>query len=329
MKIMLVTDAWLPQVNGVAITWNYIVNLVKRYHEVLVVHPNIDGAKHIFTLYHDIPMVKNPFHVISRYFDKFKPDKIHITTEGLLGLAMRKYCVMNGINFTTSHHTRLADYGWVLYRIPKFVGQLYIKWFHKPSRKVLVPTKSIANLLGFSNCVVWGRGVDTTLFNCYGDKRPSGSPKTIIYVGRVSRDKNLDEFCKISGYRKILVGDGPYLKELKSKYSDVLFVGFVPHNELRYWYGKADVFVFPSKLDTFGLVMLEAMSCGLPVVAYNVSSPKDIVKDRVTGFLGDNLEENIAKAFDNLDYLSKNAIEYAESQSWQSISEEFIRHLDE
>jgi glycosyltransferase involved in cell wall biosynthesis len=139
----------------------------------------------------------------------------------------------------------------------------------------------------------------------------------------------LDDFCKIPGYRKILVGDGPYLKTLKLKYPDVFFTGYVPHDKLKLWYNEADLFIFPSKFDTFGLVILEAMACGLPVAAYDVPSPKDIIQDGVTGILGDNLEENIARAFDNLEYLSSNALKYAQSQSWNSIAEQFLRHLNE
>jgi glycosyltransferase involved in cell wall biosynthesis len=130
-----------------------------------------------------------------------------------------------------------------------------------------VTTKSIASKLGFTNCTIWGRGVDTDIFNAHDVQQKSVPEKSLIYVGRISKDKNLDDFCRISGYRKILVGDGPYLRTLKSRYPDVLFAGYVPHDRLKDWYRKADVFVFPSKFDTFGLVILEAMACGLPVVA--------------------------------------------------------------
>lgn len=326
MKLLVVTDAWFPQVNGVVFTWNNIINILKKNHEVLVVHPNIEGAEHLFTFYYDIPFVKNPLQVVKRYFESFKPDKIHIATEGSLGLAMRHYCISNRIRYNTSYHTRLDEYGWVHYRIPRFITQLYIRWFHKYSRRVLVTTKSIARGLGLSNSTIWGRGVNTELFSC---NKQAKSERTIIYVGRVSKDKNLDDFCAITGYKKILVGAGPYLDTLKSKYPDVYFPGYVPNNELKNWYGKADVFVFPSRFDTFGLVILEAMACGLPVVAYDVPSPSDIVQNGVTGYLGDDLQESVAKAFDKLDYLSSNAVTYAQSQSWQSIADQFLVHLSE
>lgn len=327
MRIMLVTDAWHPQVNGVTYTWSYITNLIKKDHDVIVLNPYVEGSEHLpVKLQGNIPIMANASHIVNRYYDEYMPDKVHIATEGSLGLAMRQYCRKNEINYNTSYHTRLADYGWVLYGVPTFLTWLYVRWFHRCSRKVLVTTKSIAKQLGLRNCIVWGRGVDTNLFKPSGiEKMPHG--KTIITVGRVSKDKNLDDFCKIRGYRKILVGDGPYLSTLKSKYPDVEFTGYIPHGELKDKYNEADVFVFPSKFDTFGLVILEAMACGLPVVAYDVPSPNDIIQDGVTGYLGDSLDDNIERAFDNLKGLSANAVEYAESQSWKSIADQFVNHL--
>lgn len=327
MKIMLVTDAWHPQVNGVTYTWSYITNLIKDEHDVFVLNPYVEGSEHLpLKLQGNIPILSNASYVVEKYFNEIKPDRIHIATEGSLGLAMRQYCRKNKINYNTSYHTRLADYGWVLYGVPTFLTWLYVRWFHGCSRKVLVTTKSIAKQVGLRNCIVWGRGVDTNLFRP-DIKQQKPEEKTIITVGRVSKDKNLDDFCKIPGYRKILVGDGPYLGTLKMKYPDVRFTGYIPHNDLRNIYNKANVFVFPSKFDTFGLVILEAMACGLPVVAYDVPSPNDIVEDGVTGYLGESLEENVEKAFHNLDSLSDNALQYAESQSWNSIAEQFVSHL--
>lgn len=326
MKIMLVTDAWHPQVNGVTYTWSYITELIKDRHEVFVLNPYMPEAEHIFKLQGNIPVVKNAAYIAKKYYEQEKPDRVHIATECSIGLAMRQYCRANKINYNTSYHTRLADYGWVLYRVPRFVTWFYVRWFHSYSKKVLVTTKSIAKQLGLRNSIVWGRGVDTRIFNAEG-RRKKQPEKTIITVGRVSKDKNLDDFCKIRGYRKILVGDGPYLKTLKAKYPDVRYTGYVAHRELKNIYTKADIFVFPSKLDTFGLVILEAMACGLPVVAYNVPSPSDIVLDGHTGHLGDDLEENIERVFDKLDDFSENARKYAEKQSWNSIAEQFVSHL--
>lgn len=324
---MLVTDAWHPQVNGVTYTWSYITNLIRKEHDVFILNPYVEGAEHLpLKLQGNIPILKNASYIVEKYFNKLKPDRVHIATEGSLGLAMRQYCRKNKMNYNTSYHTRLADYGWILYGVPAFLTWLYVRWFHKCSGKVLVTTKSIAKQVGLNNCIVWGRGVDTDLFSPDG-KQKKPEEKTIITVGRVSKDKNLDDFCKIPGYRKILAGDGPYLSTLELKYPDVQFTGYIPHNELKNIYNRAHVFVFPSKFDTFGLVILEAMACGLPVVAYDVPSPSDIVEDGVTGYLGESLEENLEKAFRNLDALSGNALQYAESKSWNSIADQFISHL--
>jgi len=325
MKIMLVTDAWKPQVNGVVYTLQNVISNIAD-HDIFILHPKIEGAKTLFNLYYNIPILKNPFEVVRRYLDQQKPDRVHIATEGSLGVAARYYCKKYNIKFNTSYHTQLADYGWVLYKVPKLITMAYIKWFHSTSSRVLVSTKSIEKQLKFKNSVIWGRGVDTSIFN-NKDKSNGGNENTIIFVGRVSKDKNLDDFCLIKGYNKILVGDGPYLNTLKNKYSDVIYTGFVDHKELPKWYGKARVFVFPSKHDTYGLVILEAMACGLPVAAYDVPSPCDVIENGVTGYLGDSLTENIEKIFGKYDYLSKNALEFANSKSWKSISDQFVSHL--
>lgn len=325
MKIMLVTDAWTPQVNGVVYTLRNVVENI-RDHECFVLHPNIEGAERLFYLYYNIPFLKNPLEVVKRYFNEYQPDKVHIATEGTMGIAARYYCIKNGIKFNTSYHTQLADYVWVLYKVPKFITGSYVRWFHSSSCRVLVTTKSIEKQLGFKRSVIWGRAVNTSIFNTSenGIKRTGD---TIIFVGRVSKDKNLDEFCKIKGFRKILVGDGPYLASLKSRYRDVEYTGFVKHEDLPQWYKKADVFVFPSRFDTYGLVMLEAMACGLPVVAYDVPSPCDVVQNGITGYLGDDLTENIRKVLDNYEFLSGNALEFAQSKSWSSIASQFVQHL--
>lgn len=326
MKILLVTDAWPPQINGVAHTLSYITGLIRKEHDITVLNPYVEGSETFPVRLHNIPIVTNAADLAGRHFDTHSPDRVHIATEGPLGFAARQLCKRNGIRYNTSYHTRIADYGWLLYKVPAFLTWAYVRWFHTGSRKVLVTTRSITRQLGLSNCMVWGRGVDTELFYPERSGRPR-KEKTIISVGRVSRDKNLDDFCRIRGYRKILVGGGPYLDTLRAKYPDVEFTGPVPHGELRRMYAQADVFVFPSRLDTFGLVILEAMACGLPVAGYDVPSPSDIVRHGVTGYLGDNLEENIKNAFANLEDVSAGALAYARSQSWRSIAEQFVNHL--
>jgi glycosyltransferase involved in cell wall biosynthesis len=324
VRILLLTDAWHPQKNGVVVTLTTVLQHL-RGHEVLVVHPGIAGAKPAITIYHDVQLVRNPFHVVAKYLDAFEPDRIHLVTEGPLGIAGRILCVRRGLPFTSSYHTRLPEYGWRLYWLPPFLSRASLTWFHRRSRKVLVPTPSLAAQLGYPNAVVWGRGVDLDRF--YPEARTRSAEPTLLYVGRVSKEKNLDAFCGLAGYRRLIVGDGPFRPALEKRYPDVEFTGHVPHEKLRAWYNRGDVFVFPSRTDTFGLVLLEAMACGLPVAAYEVTGPKDIVKNDVTGCLGDDLAACVARALARRTELSRNALAYAQEQNWRNIADQFVSHI--
>jgi glycosyltransferase involved in cell wall biosynthesis len=324
VRILLITDAWYPQKNGVVVTLTSVLRHMADY-EVLVVHPEIAGAKPAFRIYHDVRLVRNPFHVVAKYLDSFKPDRIHLVTEGPLGFAGRYYCLRRSLPFTTSYHTRLPEYGWHLYRIPPFLPRMVLARFHRPSRKVLVPTQSLAAQLGYPNAVIWGRGVDLERFFPQSVERPT--EPTLICVGRVSQEKNLDAFCALREWRRILVGDGPYLATLKGRYADVEFAGHIPHDQLRSWYNRADLFVFPSRTDTFGLVVLEAMACGLPIVAFDVTGPKDIVEQGGTGFLGEDLTANVTRALACRAELSRNALDHARRYSWQQIAQQFGDHI--
>lgn len=324
MRILLITDAWHPQKNGVVVTLASILPHI-REHEVFVVHPGVADAKPALRIYHDVQLVRNPIQVVGKYLDAIEPDRIHLVTEGPLGIAGRFLCARRGRPCTTSYHTRLPEYGWRLYHIPPFLSRAGVAWFHRRSRKVLVPTPSLAAELGYANAIIWGRGVDIERFYPEEGMRPA--EPTLLYVGRVSKEKNLDAFCQLSGYRRIIVGDGPHRAALQCRYRDVQFTGHVPHDQLRQWYAQAHLFVFPSKTDTFGLVMLEAMACGLPVAAFNVTGPKDVVEQGVTGYLGDDLADNVARALARREELAHNALAYARAQSWQSVADQFVRHV--
>jgi glycosyltransferase involved in cell wall biosynthesis len=326
VRILLITDAWHPQKNGVVVTLTTVLEHLK-HDEVLVVHPGIAGAKPAVRIYHDIQLVRNPFHVVGKCLDAFEPDRIHLVTEGPLGIAGRLICARRGLPFTTSYHTRLPEYAWHLYRIPPFLVRAGLRWFHGRSSKVLVPTPSLLAQLRYPNAVLWARGVDLERFYPEQVERPPGP--TLLYVGRVSKEKNLDAFCTLTGYRRLIVGDGPYRETLQRRNPDVHFAGHMPHDRLRAWYNRADLFVFPSRADTFGLVMLEAMACGLPVVAYNVTGPKDVVQDNQTGCLGDDLAANVTRALAQRKELSRNALAYARGQSWANIADQFTWHIRE
>jgi glycosyltransferase involved in cell wall biosynthesis len=324
MRILVVSDAWHPQKNGVVVTMTAILENIHN-HEICVVHPGDSEAKPAFPIYQDVTLVINPFAVVAKNLKAFRHDRIHIVTEGPLGFAARWICLQRGFPFTSSYHTQLPEYGWHLYRIPPGITRNYLAWFHAPSRRVLVPTASLARQLGYANAVMWGRGVDLDCF--YPDRDGAPHPATLLYVGRVSKEKNVEAFCSLTGYRRIVVGDGPHLANLRQHFPDVEFAGFVPHEELRGWYNQADVFVFPSKTDTFGLVMLEAMACGLPVVGFDVTGPKDIVRQGITGFVGDNLADNVSRALAERDRLGRNALAYAREQSWGHIADRFLHYV--
>jgi glycosyltransferase involved in cell wall biosynthesis len=324
MKILLVTDAWRPQKNGVVVTLTMMLPHI-RDHEVLVVHPGIAGAKPALCIYHDVQLVRNPIQVVGKCLDAFEPDRVHLVTEGPLGIAGRLHCARRGRPFTTSYHTRLPEYGWRLYRIPPFLSRAGVAWFHRRSRKVLVPTPSLAAELGYANAAVWGRGVDVEQFYPEAGLRPA--EPTLLYVGRVSKEKNLEAFCGLTGYRRVIVGDGPHRAALQRRYPDVRFIGHVAHDQLRQWYARAHVFVFPSRTDTFGLVMLEAMACGLPVAAFDVTGPKDVVKHGVTGYLGDDLRGSVARALARREELARNALVYARQQCWGRVAGQFVEHI--
>ena len=323
MKIAIITDTWFA-INGVVTTLRATsLELERRGHEVLVVEPS--QFKFLsFPNYPDIHISLNVFKLKS-ILDEFCPDAIHIATEGPLGLAARFYCKKHkDIPYTSSYHTKFPEYLNIYYGTPKNWTYTYLRWFHKPSGRVLVTTQSMKTELkleGFSNLVIWGRGVDTDIF--YPKlKNPNTSP-VLLCVSRVSKEKNLENFCKLKG-KKILVGDGPYLMDLKRQFPDVEYVGYKTGTALADYYRQADVFVFPSISDTFGVVIIEALACGIPVAAYPVTGPKDIITPGLTGYLESSLSASIERCLT----LDPKKI-YLESQkyTWKAATDIFEANL--
>jgi len=300
MRIALVTDTW-DNVNGVVTTLRATVReLEVRGHEVKVIHPG---------LFKTIPAPRYPevrlscnLWRVGPMLREFSPDAIHIATEGPLGLATRWYCKVRKrqIPHNTSYHTKFPEYLKIHYKIPVAIGYWLMRVFHKFSHKVLVTTPSIKAELeerGFKNLVVWSRGVDQSGFNPAGRVANLASKPVLLCVSRASPEKGLDDFCalKTTG-TKLLVGDGPYLEYLKKTYPDVIYVGYKQGEKLRHYYANADVFVFPSKSDTFGVVMIESMACGTPVAAYPVTGPIDVIVPGINGVLHDDLSVAIKGA---------------------------------
>lgn len=287
MKIALITDAWRPQINGVVTT---LVELVEQLnakgHVVEVIHPDLFQTRPC-PGYAGIDLAVKPYAQLARQLTAFAPDAIHVATEGPLGWAARKYCLKHGLPFTTAFHTRFPEVLKAALHIPLWLGYAIFRHFHKPSAGVLVPTQGVMRLLegwGFKNLRSWTHGVDMRLFS-YAEAPTSHPslhdlPRPIaLYVGRVSYEKNIDQFLAMPWHgSKVVCGVGPLEKELKSKFHDVRWLGVLPREELAHVYASADVFSFPSRNETFGLVMLEAMACGTPVAAYPVDGPLEVLR---------------------------------------------------
>lgn len=296
MKIAIITDAWEPQVNGVVNTLKATKRELERMgHSVSVISPN--GFRTVpCPTYPDIRLSLFPARRVAKMLDEIHPQLIHISTEGPLGLAARRYCLRRGLPFTTAYHTRFPEYIHARCRLPLSISYAWMRWFHRPSRAVMVPTpivkREIANR-GIRHAVDWTRGVNTGVYHPHErDRQLSGNigQPIFLYVGRVAVEKNIEAFLKLDlpGV-KWVVGDGPQRRELEAKYRNVTFFGMKLPPDLARYYQSADVFVFPSRTDTFGLVLLESIACGTPVAAFPVPGPADVIDNGRTGVLDDDL----------------------------------------
>ena len=291
-KILIITDNVPDQVNGVVTTFKNLEDHAERDgYSVVYINPR-QFPNFACPGYPEIRLCWP--HGISKKIKAICPDFIHISTEGPVGLFARWWCERNHIPYNTSYHTKFPEFLNKLYGVPESWTYWYMRWFHRHSERVLVTTESMRVDLdsrGFKNLVVWTRGVDRTVFNStYRSDTVAGRP-ILLNVGRVSREKGLDDFCQLDypGATKIIVGDGPYRAELEQRYPDIIFAGVKSGRSLAQYYAQADVFVFPSRTDTFGVVNIEALACGTPVAAYPVVGPVDIVDSGLTGYLSQDL----------------------------------------
>jgi len=321
-KILIATDSF-DQVNGVSTTYRNILKYSRK--KTYVVHPGLFKWTK-FSVYPEVQFCTEPLKVYNK-IKEIAPTHIHIGTEGPIGLAARIYCKLNKVPYTTGYHTKFPEYLWKLARIPEFLTYAYLKVFHNDSKAILVPSRSCQEELtkkGFNHVVLWTRGVAKNLVSHKPFKK-SKSPK-IIYVGRVSKEKNLEPLCELQKKFDItIVGEGPILNKLKVKYPKINFTGYRFGHKLADTYKEHDVFCFPSKTDTFGIVMIEALANGLPIAAFKVTGPVDIVEDGKTGYLGDNLEENIRRCL-KLDR-KKIASNINQQWSWHKCIEILHKHL--
>jgi 1,2-diacylglycerol 3-alpha-glucosyltransferase/glucuronosyltransferase len=289
MKIMIVSDAWSPQTNGVVTTLSQTVASLTRFgHEVEMVTPNQFRTIPCPT-YPEIRVSLFPYRNVARLIAAFQPHALHIATEGPLGFAARRYCVAHGLRFTTSYHTQFPQYLRSRLPIPTGLSYLFLRWFHRAAHSCMVSTPTVHAQLaerGFDNLSRWRRGVDTRLFRPRSKEFLTLPRPIAAYVGRVAIEKNVDAFLRMPWVgSKIVVGDGPERLRCQSQFPQATFVGYRYGEDLAAHLAAADVLVFPSLTDTFGLVNLEAMACGVPVAAYPVTGPIDVVEDAVTGAL--------------------------------------------
>ena len=325
--ILIITDNLPDQINGVVTTYKNIEAYAARDdYNVVVLHPG--WFSYINCPFYNEVKLAYP-RALGQKIAEIDPDHIHIATEGPLGLWARAHLSLDsGRRYNTAYHTKFPEGIKKILGIPESITWRYVRWFHKHTGRVLTTTDTMVKDLqdhGFTGDIVsWTRGVDRDIF------RPSDSSRngslTLACVSRVSKEKNLEAFFELDypGARKIMVGDGPMRGEYQKKYPNVEFVGFKTGHELAEYYRMADVFVFPSKWETFGIVMIEAMACGTPVAAYPVAGPIDVVDEGITGCLDNDLKAAIDKCL-KLD--RKDVIIGSQRWSWQRAWEIFKENL--
>lgn len=324
MRLVLVTDAWPPQINGVVRSLQRMVTLLGSWGDRVTVIAPSDFKTLPCPTYPEIRLSLTRPGRVGRMIEAAEPDYVHIATEGPLGLMARRHCLKTGRTYTTSYHTKFPEY--VTARAPVPLDWLYgfMRRFHNGGVGCMVATESLENDLrarGFNNLMRWSRGVDAELFR----PRPDaglGLPRPVfLSVGRVAVEKNLDAFLSLDlPGSKAVVGDGPALETLKERYPETHFLGAMEGEELARAYAGADVFVFPSLTDTFGNVILEALASGLPVAAFPVTGPKDILVDSRIGVLDEDLRAACLRA---LDLDGEHAREFALKHSWAESARTF------
>ena len=328
-KILIITDNLPDQINGVVTTYKnietcaildgYTVDYINPSRFRYVDCPGYNEVKITF-----------PWRM-GEEIEKIDPDYIHIATEGPLGLWARAYLAKHNIRHNTAYHTKFPEGLAKLFGIPESLTWRYVRWFHKHSGKVLTTTETMKrDLLAHKfddNIVSWTRGVDREIFNpSYRHDNING--KYLLCVSRVSKEKNLEEFFKLDyrGYYKVMVGDGPMLETYKKQYPDVIFTGFKTGKPLAQYYANAEVFVFPSQWETFGIVMIEAMACGTPVAAYPCDGPKDVIDQAETGFMNENLADAVTACLQlNRDRVLKGSQRWSWDTAWQTFRDNLIK----
>lgn len=328
MRIALISDAWHPQINGVVTTLtNTVATLKLLGHEVELITP--DRFKtYPWPGYPDVGLAFLCGPRLRPIIKAFKPDAIHLVTEGPIGYAARRYCREMGYRYTSSYLSQFPQYFKLRIGFPELISSTYLRWFHSESARVMVATASLERekqQQGYRHLTRWSRGVDTDLFrprakDFIKDQRP-----VFMFTGRVAIEKNIDAFLRLDlPGTKYVIGDGPYRETLEKKYPTVRFIGYQQGENLARFMGAADVFVFPSHTDTFGVVLLEALASGIPVAAYPVQGPMDVITDTNVGILSDDLQQAAITA---LSLNPQACRRFALDHTWEKCTQQFINNL--
>ena len=328
IRLLIATDAWRPQVNGVVRSIERLVEELPRLGaEVTVLSPSWFRSVPLPT-YKEIRLAIARPSTFARHIEEIKPDAIHVATEGPVGFGVRRWCLRNHRHFTTSYHTRFPEYIAKRLPVPLQITYSVLRRFHNAGNGCMVATPTLhADLAqrGFDNLMDWTRGVDGTLFRPReGERLPFAGPN-FLYVGRIAVEKNLEAFLKLDlPGSKVVVGDGPDLARLKVAYPHVHFLGVMTGEALARAYAGADVFVFPSRTDTFGMVLLEALAAGLPVAAYPVPGPMDVIGSAPVGVLDEDLRKAALAA---LEIPRERCRAFALEHSWEASARQFVANV--
>lgn len=333
LRVIIATDAWKPQLNGVVRTLDTLGQILSRFgNEVRYITPN-EFRSVPLPSYPEIRLSILPNRRVAKIINDFKPDAIHIATEGPLGRAARRFCKRRGYPYTTSFHTRFPEYAAERWAVPISWGYAVLKDFHKDGETMMVATPGLMDELrerGFTKMKLWARGVDLEAFKP-GDRSflDAHQRPVFLYVGRLAVEKSIEDFLALDlPGSKVVVGDGPQRAELEDRYKDAVFVGPKFGDELTKYYQAADVFVFPSRTDTFGLVNVEALACGVPVAAYPVRGPLEILDGAAEGCgaMREDLREACMTAYEKRDPAACRL--HAEKFSWEAATRQFISNLE-
>lgn len=330
MRILVATDAWRPQVNGVVRTYERLQREMATLGGELALMTPDEFRTVPCPSYPEVRLSLPRMNYVAGRLDVMRPDAVHIATEGPIGWMVRRFCLKRGLRFTTAFHTKFPDYIHARFGIPRDVTFAMQRLFHNSGAGMMVSTRSLASELrgrGFQRVLPWTRGVDTDMFRprevrLFGSEQP-----VFLYVGRVAVEKNIDAFLALDlPGRKVVVGDGPLLAQLRVRYPDVLFVGHKSGEELAQCYASADVFVMPSRTETFGIVLLEAIASGVPVAAFPVTGPLDNIEDGVTGALDHDLATACRRAL----ALDRRSVrEAAQHLGWDRCARMFVQNIED